>query len=162
MKTRWKERWKVTVGETRQKADPRVLEMAQMAIRVGYHRNATRKEGKHPLFRTYSRRAFRTVNLFGGIPSRRKNIFRFPIRRSSHQSRPTASGTLSRTTRIYVKYARLCASQPMSFSVIPHPFLLHRRLTMGYRSAFASSCLPSSLSPSVHSHDSSLFFIRIL
>lgn len=79
----------ITVGETRQKADRRVLENGANGGKGGV---SVGKEGKHPLFPTYRRRAFRTVKLFGEAarvrenpPARRKNIFRFPIRPSSHQ-----------------------------------------------------------------------------
>lgn len=100
------------------------------------------RKGKHPLFIRTTPRAFQTVNLFGGIP-RDGNIFRSPIRPSSHQPirllPPPAPNrrALSRTFAFTWRHASMCAPQPMWSSVIPHPFLLYSRLTTEYRSALA-------------------------
>ena len=76
-------------------------------------------------------------------------------------SRPTATGTLSQTTRVYVKYAGVVCVRAMrplplhpptttSFSVIPHPFLYGGRLTTHHGDTTPFSALPlaaSSRSP---------------
>lgn len=121
--------------------------MAQMAVREGCHPGMpVGKEGKHPLFPTYWRRAFRTVNLLGDgavvrvredPAARRKNIFRFPIRPSSHQPSDCHRHAVTDYSRLREIHGVVCARPfrpppptTMSFSVIPHPFLLYAgRLT---------------------------------
>ena len=182
--------WKVTIGETRQKADRRVLENGANGGEGGVPPPECQQEkkGNIPSFLHTAEELFEQSTFSGTGQAARvrenppaKNIFRFPIRPSSHQTSDCHRHAVTDYSRLReirgVVCARAMRDAPllhprttMSLSVIPHPFLLYGgRLTThththhgGYRGVFcfASCCLVPRLLLFA-SHDSSLFFIRI-